>query len=292
MSKIAVLGSSGFISGHLIQELHAQGYEVIGLTRHQGYPFYTPEDAKPDYTYIGDIKDAEVVDRVVALSNGVINLAGILGTQETVNNPMPSVEVNIVGALNVLEACRRNKTPLVQIAVGNFFEQNSYSITKTTAERFCIMYAKEHDLHVNVVRALNAFGERQSDFPVRKITPSFIKRAIKEQSVQVYGDGTQLMDMIYVKDVAKILIERLLCNEYGTLVEAGNGYGIQVKDYAKHIIEYSGSSSNIEYLPMRPGETPKVTVVAQNPYFFTYTDVFTALDKTIDWYKDNVQSSN
>lgn len=286
--KILVTGSSGFLAGHTIQELHLQGHEVIGLTRHQGYPFYTPEDAKPDYTYIGDVKDIEVVDRVVALSNGVINLAGILGTQETVNNPIPSVEVNIIGGLNVLQACRNNKVPMVQIAVGNHFENNSYSISKTTCERFALMYAKEHNVHVNVVRALNAFGERQSDYPVRKITASFIKRALKGLPIQIYGDGTQLMDMIYVKDVAKILIERLFSNEYGTLVEAGNGYGIQVKDYAQHIADYLDNGTKIEYLPMRPGETPKVTVVAKDPYFFTYTDVFTALDKTIDWYKDNV----
>lgn len=285
--KILVTGSSGFLAGHTIQELHSQGHEVIGLTRHQGYPFYTPEDAKPDYTYIGDVKDVEVVDRVVALSEGVINLAGILGTQETVNNPIPSVEVNIIGGLNVLQACKNNKVPMVQIAVGNHFENNSYSISKTTCERFALMYAKEHNVHVNVVRALNAFGERQSDYPVRKITASFIKRTLKDLPIQVYGDGTQLMDMVYVKDVAKILIERLFTKEYGTLVEAGNGYGIQVKDYAQHIIDYLGKGS-IEYLPMRPGETPKVQVIAKNPYFFTYTDVYSALDKTIDWYTDNV----
>lgn len=287
--KVLVTGASGFIAGHVIEELHSRGIETIGLVRHIGSVANTPIEAWPDVTYVGDVKDKEVVEKAVNSSDGVINLAGILGTQETINNPYPSVEVNILGALNVLEACRLWKVPLVQIAVGNHWMNNSYSITKTTAERFVQMYVKEHGVKANTVRALNAFGERQKAKPVRKIMASFITRALAGEPIQIYGDGMQKMDMIYVKDVAKILVDTLLTpTTYGNLYEAGTGIGYTVKEIAEKIIELSGSNSEIEYLPMRAGEPPHSEVIAQNPVDFMYTSLEEGLSKTIAWYESQV----
>ena len=281
--KILVTGCFGFLAGHLIEELHERGYQVVGLARHMGE---VKEIVKPDILYIGDLRDKEFVEKAVSSSDGVINIGGILGTQETVNNPYPSVEVNIMGALNVLEACRIWKLPMVQIAVGNHYEENSYSITKTTAERFTRMYAREHGLQANIVRALNAFGPRQKAKPVRKIIPSFITRALANEPIQIYGDGEQLMDMIYVKDVANILIN-VLENEktYGNTFEAGTGIGLSVKSIAEKIIEFSGSKSKIEFLPMRPGETPNAKVIAENPYPFDYSTFEKSLKLTINSYE-------
>lgn len=287
--KVLVTGAHGFIAGHVIEELHSRGINVIGLVRHVGNMASLPVEAMPDMVYVGDVRDKEVVEKAVNSSDGVINLAGILGTQETINNPYPSVEVNILGTLNVLEACKLWKIPLVQIAVGNYWMNNSYSITKTTAERFVQMYVKEHGVKANIVRALNAFGERQKPKPVRKIMASFVTRALANEPIQIYGDGMQKMDMIYVKDVAKILVDTLLTSTtYGNLYEAGTGIGYTVKEIAEKIIELSGSSSEIEYLPMRAGEPPHSEVIAQNPVDFMYTSLEDGLSKTISWYESQI----
>lgn len=287
--KVLVTGASGFIAGHVIEELHNRDVDVIGLVRHVGNLGQTTIGALADVAYLGDVRDKEVVEKAVASADGVINLAGILGTQETINNPYPSVEVNILGGLNVLEACRLWKIPLVQIAVGNYWMNNSYSITKTTAERFVDMYVKEHGVKANTVRALNAYGERQKPRPVRKIIASFITRALANEPIQVYGDGMQKMDMIYVKDVAKILVDTLLVStSYGNLYEAGTGIGYTVKEIAETIIRLSGSKSQIEYLPMRAGEPPHSEVIAQNPVQFNYTTLEDGLTKTIEWYESQV----
>lgn len=287
--KILITGSSGFIGGHVTEELHSRGIHVVGLVRHFGDPTSVPIETMPDVLYFGDVRDKEIVEKAVNSADGVINLAGILGTQETISNPYPSVEVNIFGTLNVLEACRLWKIPMVQIAVGNHWMNNSYSITKTTAERFVNMYAKEHGVKANTVRALNAYGERQKPKPVRKIMASFITRALAGEPIQVYGDGTQKMDMIYVKDVAKILVDTLLVStDYGNLYEAGTGIGYTVKEIAEKIIKLSGSKSKIEYLPMRPGEPPHSEVIAQNPVDFMYTSLEDGLSKTIEWYESQI----
>lgn len=282
MNKLLITGSNGFLAGHLANEAKKRGYYTQGLTRH-----IANNGNLLDNVYLGDMRDKELVEKAVNTADAVINIAGILGTQETVNNPYPSVEVNILGALNVFEACRIWKIPCIQIAVGNWWENNSYSITKTTAERFAVMYAKEHGVKINVVRALNAFGEKQKAKPVRKIIPSFITKALSNEKIQIYGDGQQSMDMVYVKDVANILLN-VLENEttYGNTFEAGTGIGLSVTDIAKSVLKACHKPENmIEYLPMRPGESNHAVVVAKQPYKFDYTPFDEALEKTVLYYE-------
>jgi nucleoside-diphosphate-sugar epimerase len=174
---------------------------------------------------------------------------------------------------------------MVQISVGNYFMDNSYSITKSTAERFARMYHNEHKVDVSIVRALNAFGEGQKWHPVRKMMPYFISRALKDLPIEIYGDGSQQMDFVYVGDVANILINVLETRPYGETHEAGTGVGPNVRWWAEKVTELSGSHSIITYLPMRPGEPEKSKVVASNPYGFPYTDTVTALKKVITWYR-------
>lgn len=293
MKKVLVTGSLGFIASHVIEELHNQGYYVIGLERHfggrHGATMMRSAGAnhEPDDVYIGDIRDRNLVDRAVSASDGVINLAGILGSQETVKNPFPSVETNIFGALNCLEAATIWNVPMVQIAVGNHWEENSYSISKTTAERLSRMYARERGTKVNVVRGLNAYGERQKAYPVRKIIPSFIQRALNGEDIEIYGDGKQRMDMIYVKDVASILIEVLFSPEWGRTYEAGTGKAPTVNTIANLVLKATESSSRLVHLPMRPGEQPHAEVIAREPYPYDYQQFEPAIYPVVQWYKDN-----
>lgn len=296
--KLLITGGFGFIAGHVIQEAYAQGYQVYALARRQSFNLADHKhliDCGVEL-YLGDIRDKTFVARAISLVDGVINLAGILGTQETVNDPYPSIESNILGAVNVFEGCRQFKKPCVQIAVGNHWMANSYAITKTTAERFAEMYAREHGVAVNVVRGLNAFGERQKAEPVKKIIPQFVTKAIKGENLTVYGDGEQLMDMVYVKDLAKVLLDVLKktsdpthpFHQGGAVYDGGTGIGLKVKDIAQKCIDFSNSSSTIDYVPMRPGESDKAVVVAERPYSIEYTPFDTALRETIHWYQDKM----
>ena len=188
--KILVTGA-GFIGSHVVDRLLELGHEVSILDR---YPKQREEWGDKVRVFLGDIRDREVVMEAVYQHDGVLNLAGILGTMETVDNPHPSVDTNIHGALNIFEGCRPNTMHRegvkgVQIAVGNHFMNNTYSITKTTAERFALMFNKEHKTKIAVVRALNAYGEYQKHKPIRKITPNFVVRALRGEPIEIFGDG-------------------------------------------------------------------------------------------------------
>jgi UDP-glucose 4-epimerase len=267
--KVLVTGGSGFIGGWVVRELERRNHVPLVFDMHR-----EPADWP---VMLGDIRDATAVTEAVAHAEGVIHLAGVLGTQETIGNPRPAAETNILGGLNVLEACAQYDVPLVNIAVGNWFEFSTYSITKYTMERFAQMFHRYRDLSVNTVRALNAYGPEQSvaapygTSRVRKIMPSFVARALHGQPIEVYGDGMQIMDMIFVTDVARVLVTALEETAKGYvfpgILEAGTGRRTTVKDIADcvryEVAEQGGSVPvDVTCLPMRPGETPGVEVLA------------------------------
>ena len=261
--KVLVTGGSGFIGSHVVEELRKQEYQ----------PVIFDHVARGSTDYLGDIRDSTAVTEAFSSVDAFIHLAGILGTPECLQNPRPAVETNILGGLNVLEAAAQYKVPGVCIGVGNHFMQNTYSITKSTIERFVKMYNAERGTRINVVRAMNAYGPRQTPAApygpskVRKIAPSFICRALRGDPIEMYGDGSQVSDMVYVTDVAKALVRAM---NYATLsggafdrvVEVGPKEHNTVRQIAETVKEITGSTSEIVSLPPRPGEQNGAVVCA------------------------------
>lgn len=267
MKKVLVTGGVGFIGEYVCECLVNWGYTPLVFDHHgRGMPKFE--------VFLGDVRSETDVNEAMAHVDGWIHLAAVLGTQETMDNPRPAVFSNIEGGLNVLEAASEYGLPGAYIGVGNHWMNNPYSISKTTVERFVDMFNKYRQTRVNVVRAMNAYGPRQAvatpygSARVRKITPSFIARAIHGDPLQVYGDGLQVSDMVYVKDVAEALVRALQAADGDVVlenaVEVGPSNHNTVLDVAKLVIELTASASDIEFLPMRPGELPDAVVSADN----------------------------
>lgn len=299
MQKVLVTGGAGFIGGYVVDELLSRGHEVL-VFDHSARRRKEYRDGVE--VFLGDIRDETAVMEAVAHTDGFIHLAGVLGTQETIARPTPAVMTNITGGLNVLEAASRYGVPGVNIAVGNHWENNPYSISKSTVERLVRMFNKERETQVSIVRALNAYGPRQSvahpygTSKVRKIMPSFVMRALHGDVIQVYGDGNQIMDMIYVEDIATVLVEALMHTDLrgplDEVIEAGTGERTTVLHIANTVIEAVGSG-HIEHLPMRQGETPGAVVLADTEPMERLLSIhpknFTTLDegvrRTVDYYR-------
>lgn len=296
MKSVLVTGGLGFIGGHVIEELSSRGIVPYGFDRF--LPSEKISNLLPscDYNvFIGDIRDKNAVNEAVSKVDGAINLAGILGTSETVDNPYPAAEANIFGGLNFLDACRKHNKRGVQIAVGNHFMNNTYAISKTTIERFALMYNKEHGTHIAVVRGLNAYGERQKHKPVRKITPNFVCQSLRGESIKIFGSGESIMDMIYVKDLACILVEALLNSNtrFDTVYSAGTGARTTVNDIANTINAITGNTAGTEHIEMRQGEIDNSVVLGDPSTLqdilpdYKLTDLQTGMNKTVNWYANN-----
>jgi nucleoside-diphosphate-sugar epimerase len=284
VKTVLVTGGAGFIGGYVVEELLSRGY-VVNVLDSRG------RTVAGATTTLGDIRDAVAVGEAVSHSEGVIHLAGVLGTAEMIANPRPAVEVNIGGALNVFEAA--GDLPVVNIATGNHWMDNTYSITKDTPDRFARMYNQFRGARITTVRAFDAYGPRQvpsapfGPSRVRKIIPSFICRALSGQPIEVYGDGEQVIDLIYVADVARALVDALERTERDgpdtAITEAGSGVPISVVEVALKVLDLVGG--RIVHLPMRSGESPGASIVAKVP-LPDALPLYIGLPRTVAYYRD------
>ena len=246
--RVLVTGGTGFIGKYVCENLRDRDIEPVtfGVTK--------------ECDVLGDIRDASAVDLAVSTTDAVMHLAGVLGTAETVQDPTPAVDVNIKGGLNVFQAIRRYQVPAVNIAAANHWMYNPYSITKKAAERFALMANKEWGTRIAMVRGLNVYGPRQKAYPVRKIMPNLIEPALRSEPITIYGDGDQVMDMIYVTDIAEVLVRALLQPHgvYDSVMDAGTGRKTTVNDLARAVLEALGEKviegETVVHVPMRPGE--------------------------------------
>lgn len=295
--KVGVTGGAGFIGGHVVDRLVELGYTpVVFDVRGRGHG-----DAD---VMLGDVRDAVAVTELAAHVDGIIHLAAVLGTQETIANPRPAVEVNGIGGANVLAAAHQYGLPLVNIAVGNHWMRNSYSTTKRMVERLLEQYQNEFGSPFASVRCVNAYGPRQGAAPpfaagkVRKIVPSFTCRALSGMPVEVYGDGKQVSDCVYVGDVARALVATLEHCAAGATpkatVEVGPAVHADVLDIAERILVLTESTAGIVHLPMRPGEEPGARVTADpetlrmvgiDPASLVGLDA--GLARTVEWFRAN-----
>lgn len=292
--RILVTGGNGFIGSHVVRNLAARSAAVTVLQRQ------TDEAPAPHAsTFLADIRDAEAVHEAVGLADGVIHAAGILGTQELLESPTDAVDVNVQGSLNVFEACRHHDKPCVYVSVANYWMNNPYAITKHLAERFALMYNAELGTRIAVVRAANVYGPGQRVQPVKKVVPTFILSALRGEDLVVYGDGGQIMDMIYVDDVAEILVRALLLDHemYDKAIEAGMGKDTTVKQLAELAIEECGSPSKVRRVEMRPGEEPDSVVRAEVDTLKVLgiapedlTPLREGIKRTVEWYRTHTET--
>ena len=291
--RVGVTGGAGFIGQWVCRELFARGHVPVVFDR-----------VRERADFLGDVRDATAVHEFAAHVDGIIHLAAVLGTQETALLPGPAVDTNIGGAVNVIEAARVNGLPVVNICVGNHWMLNTYSTTKTCAERLFEQFRREAGLQVNQVRVVNAYGPGQSvarpygSAKVRKIVPSFAVRAICGDDLEVYGDGLQVSDCVFVGDVARVLVKALEAAAAGRVfdrvVEVGPVEHRTVLQVAEMVRLLADSDSLIRHLPMRPGEEPGASVTAdvstlelvgEDPAGFT--SLGNGLAETVAWFRDN-----
>ena len=298
--RVLVTGGSGFIGRYVCEQLVYEGHTPLVLDHERNPPI------KYD-VLLGDVRDDVIVTEAAAHVDGIIHLAAVLGTQETISNPRPSAITNILGSLNVFEAAAQYDLPVVYIGVGNHWMRihgtGAYTISKTAAEDFARMFNAYRNGRITIVRPVNAYGPGQSvaapfgTSKVRKITPSFICRALCGMPIEVYGSGDQVSDMVYVEDVAKVLVAALGSGEEGP-IECGPPTSVTVNQMAKMVAGEVAIDTEvqvpIEHLPMRPGEVPDAVVKADTSTLKLIgldADDFVPLNEgirsTVQWFIEN-----
>lgn len=273
MKKAIVTGGSGFIGTHLVNRLEELGWEV------DVYDIKNGDNILDKEKLLERFKGKEIC----------FHLAGMLGTHELVDCAQQAVAINVIGTLNVLDACRDNGVKLIEISKPNCWV-NTYTITKIAAESFTEMYRKEFGLKAITVKWFNVYGGGQplmEEAGYKKLIPTAIVKALNNEPIEIYGNGEQTMDLIHTDDAVGAVM--YLVNNWerynGGTYEVGSGEEITVNDAVKKIIELTNSKSEIVHIPMRKGEWDNTHIKAKINFDWIPTvSIIDGLIETIEWY--------
>lgn len=268
--KILITGGAGFIGSHLVEHYQNQAHEVVVLDN-----FRTGHRSNLSglrhHLVEGSILDSDLLHAAMQGVSHVFHLAAMISVPESVLKPRECVELNAIGTLNVLEAARQagvtklvlassaaiyGDNPLVPKDEGMLPEPRSpYAVTKLDGEYYCDLYQREGWLSTAALRFFNVFGPRQDpQSPYAAAIPIFIQRALAQQDLTIFGDGTQTRDFVFVKDIVKALAHLAESSDFSGVYNCGYGKQITIRAVAEQILQAAGSSAKIQYAPIRLGD--------------------------------------
>jgi UDP-glucose 4-epimerase len=273
--RVLVTGGAGFIGSHLCERLIDDGHQVTVLDSTSTGQFSNLEKiiSSPKFHFFdGSILDSIKLDTLIKDSDYVFHLAAAVGVFNIVNNPLASLLTNIRGTENVLESAYKANTPVFLTSSSEVYGKNisnslkesddrilgspttlrwSYSEAKAIDESLAYAYHVEKQLETRIVRFFNTVGPRQLG-AYGMVVPRFVKAALNNEPITIYGDGNQTRCFAHVYDVIDAVIAIAFAeNTIGKVINIGNNFEISINDLAKKIIIETGSKSEIVYVPYK-----------------------------------------
>ena len=268
-SRVLVTGGAGNIGSHIVDAL-IQGEAVIVrvLDNFSTGNLDNLEEALPSgriELVRADIRDREDVEAAVQGMDYVFHEASIL-LLEGIARPRKSLEVNILGTYNVLEAAADRGVKKMVIASSAsvfgdprrlpvdeshpFDNVTLYGATKVACEQLCASFHHYRKLPFVAFRYYNVYGPRQgSHGAYTQVIPRWFAQIEAGEPLTIFGDGSQTMDLIFVKDIARANILGLQSDVTNDFFNLGTGIETSVKELAETVISVSGHSAGIRYIP-------------------------------------------
>ena len=268
-----VTGGAGFIGSHLCERLISDGHTVTAIDNFSTGRASNLASLKAidQFTLVeGSILDAAVLNPLIRTADYVFHLAAAVGVFNIVNNPLESLLTNIRGTENVLESAYATKTPVFLTSSSEVYGKNisdslkesddrvlgspvtlrwSYSEAKAIDESLAFAYFVEKHLETRIVRFFNTVGPRQLG-AYGMVVPRFVKAALSNEPITIYGDGNQTRCFAHVFDVIDAVTAIAFAeNTVGKVINIGNDYEISINGLAKKIIDETGSKSELVYVP-------------------------------------------
>lgn len=275
MSRVLIFGAGGFVGSYLCKEFLNNGYKVSGTDKGEGSALPSEVDF-----YRTDLMQANEVEKLIGQIQPdiIVNLAAISSVGASWNMPQTTMAINVIGALNIMEAARKSEQKPRILFVGSSEEyvisenpldentqlnaNNPYGISKVTQEQFAKLYREQYGLKIYCVRSFNHTGIGQRD---SFVLPSFCKQVAeidksgKDGKIQV-GNLKVKRDFSHVKDVVRayrMIVESDNCNQ---IYNVGSGNAYSLEDMLTYIIGLSNRHIEIEVDQnrIRPTDQPVI----------------------------------
>ena len=271
--RYLITGGAGFIGSHLAERLLDRGDRVVLLDNLSTGSVENIRHLKssPLLEYhLDTIENRQLLAELVDDADVIVHLAAAVGVKLIVESPVRTIETNVNGTQLILEAACKKKKLVLTASTSEVYGKStkipfredadlvlgpttkgrwSYAASKALDEFLALSYWKEKKLPVIVVRLFNTVGPRQTG-RYGMVLPNFVKSALDNSAITVYGSGKQSRCFCDVRDTIEGLI-RLINTEraVGEVVNVGNTEEINIEDLAGRVKERTASSSAIEYVP-------------------------------------------
>lgn len=306
MKKILVTGGAGFIGSHVVRLLMAAGHTVVVVDNlSTGEKRRLPDEVRlyqRDITQdIFDIFEAEKPEIV-------IHMAAHVMVRRSLEEPVFDAMTNIMGTINVLEACRKTGIArLIYTSTGGarvgepqylpvdekhpINPLSPYGISKHTAEHYVSMYGELYGLDYLIFCFGNVYGPGD-DPKFRRVTAIFIEEMLKGNAPTIFGDGEQTRDFIYVLDIARFIIESLEKKPEHRLFHLANGTQIRVNEIfriLKNLLDFKGEARHVEAVKGEVRDIVLDTTLAQKELGWKPSySIEEGLAEMVTWWKNKV----
>ena len=305
MSRVLIFGAGGFVGSYLCKEFLNNGYKVSGTDKGEGSALPSEVDF-----YRTDLMQANEVEKLIGQIQPdiIVNLAAISSVGASWNMPQTTMAINVIGALNIMEAARKSEKKPRILFVGSSEEyvisenpldentqlnaNNPYGISKVTQEQFAKLYREQYGLKIYCVRPFNHTGIGQRD---SFVLPSFCKQVAeidksgKDGKIQV-GNLKVKRDVSHVKDVVRayrMIVESDNCNQ---IYNVGSGNAYSLEDMLTYIIGLSNQHIEIEVAQnrIRPTDQPVIccdrSLIGKELGWEPQYNVYDALKEMYEYY--------
>lgn len=204
MKKVLVFGGFGFLGYYLVRELLQRNYEVSVAD------ISVNEELMSEVSYFNcDISDKKRVDEVFNTNNFdiVYNLAGFANLDKAIENPTLTMQLNVIGNINIIEACLFHKISNFVYASSAYAVSNKgsfYGISKLASEKIVEEYHKRHNLPFVILRYGSVYSEKSYD---NNYIYNLVKEAVLKGEINHKGDGREIREYIHAADAAKLSVD-------------------------------------------------------------------------------------
>ena len=279
--RVLITGADGFMGSHLTEKLIDMGAKVSVYVRGNstnGTHTYSLKnirhiEAQLEEIITGNISSLDTQKLIKDNKpNYIFHLAADAYVPNSFDHPIEVMETNLIGTINILESLRENdfiegavctsSSEIYGLTIGKSISENHecfpsspYAASKLAADRYCCTYINTYNLPISIIRPFNTFGPRHT----YDVIPKFIKLAIENKDLTIYGDGNQARDFTYVDDMINaFLLMGFHKNAIGKCINFGTGISYTINKLANLIIKLSNSKSKIKYTKKRTSEVPNL----------------------------------
>ena len=306
MKRTLVTGGAGFLGSFLCEKLLDQGHEVIALDN-----FYT--GSRKNISHLLDHPSFElirhdIVEPILLEVDWIFNMACPASPIHYQYNPVKTVKTSVMGAINMLGLAKRVSARILQASTSEVYgdpeihpQQESYwgSVNpiglrscydegKRVAETLMMDYQRQNNVDIKLVRIFNTYGPRMHINDGRVVS-NFIVAALKEEPLEIFGDGEQTRSFCYVSDLIDVILKMMNKDDFIGPVNIGNPGEFTIRELAEKILKLTGSRSKIQVRQERSDDPvrrrPDISLAREKLGWEPSVDLEEGLGKTIEYFE-------